>query len=106
MVDKQVANSQSPFGRRVESCAVRRQSKRILTYLKTLTSFRVACPSEFKKPRSHCDCRKRAGRTFCARFKILNRHTYNLALIFWKERDELAPREAEDSDGSKFNDAG
>ena len=62
MVDKQVANSQSPFGRRVESCAVRRQSKRTLTYLKTLTSVRVACPSEFKKPRSHCDCRKRAGR--------------------------------------------
>ena len=32
MVGKQVANCQSPFGRRVESCAVGRQAKRFLAY--------------------------------------------------------------------------
>ena len=56
MVGKQVANCQSPFGGRVESCAVRRQGKRFLTYQKTITGFRVEflrCPSQFKKPRSH-----------------------------------------------------
>jgi hypothetical protein len=58
MVDKQVADSQGPFGHGVESCAVRRQGKRFLTYQKTITVFRVTflcCPSEFKKPRSQCD---------------------------------------------------
>ena len=32
MVGKQVANCQSPFGRRVKNCAVGRQAKRFLAY--------------------------------------------------------------------------